>query len=278
MNHETYPEELECGTCGQKFTGEVRVFRFGTTERKVYPRECPECKQKTEERERLEAEEENRLKLVAQREKWRRSCGIPQWMVTKRFENFELALQKAAYKIATEYANGLNLGKPIGYHSLILYSQENGVGKTHLVIAIANRAIDNWGGNPDCSACPIRFESGPGLIRRIRATYNIGLDAYHEREREEDIYNQLRGVRLLILDDVGKENPSAHTREVYFYIIDERYKAGLPVVITSNLPLEGKPSLCDLMGPSTVDRLIGMTRGRIIELKGKSFRQLKKQP
>ena len=85
-------------------------------------------------------------------------------------------------------------------------------------------------------------------------------------------------MKLLILDDVGKERPSEHTREVYFYIIDERYKAGLPVVITSNLPLEGQPSLCDLMGPSTVDRLIGMTRGRVIELKGKSYRQLRKQP
>lgn len=276
MNRETHLEELECESCHQEFAGEVIVFRLGAKERKVCARECPECKQKREEREMLEAQEENRLRLIALREKWRRSCGIPQWMVTKTFDNFEVALQKAAYKVAIEYANGLTLEKPVGYRSLILYSQEYGVGKTHLVTAIANRVIDNWGGNPDCSFCPIRFESGPGLIRRIRATYNIGINAYHETE--ERIYNQLRGVRLLILDDVGKERPSEHTCEVYFYIIDERYKAGLPVVMTSNLPLEGERSLCGLMGPSTVDRLIGMTRGRIIELKGKSFRQLRKQP
>ncbi len=276
MSHETHLEELACETCHQKFSGAVQIFHIGDVEKRLHPHECPTCKAKRKERERLEAEEENRLRLTDLREKWRRSCGIPQWMATKTFDNFEVALQKAAYKIATEYANGLNLGKPVGYHSLILYSEGNGVGKTHLAIAIANLAIDNWDGNPDHYACPIRFESGPGLIRRIRATYNIGLDAYHERE--EGIYNQLRGVRLLILDDVGKERPSEHTREVYFYIIDERYKAALPVIITSNLPLEGRPSLCDLMGPSTVDRLIGMTRGRIIKLEGRSFRQLKKQP
>jgi len=276
VSPETHLEELECETCHQKFTGEVTIFRFGARERKVYPHECPECKQKREERERLEAEEENRLRLIALREKWRKSCGVPLWMLDKTFENFEADLQKAAYKQAFNYVSQLSLDDPIGYPSLILYSEGNGVGKTHLAIAVVNKAIDSWNGDPDRSACPIRFESGPGLIRRIRATYNIGIDAYHERE--VDVYNQLRGVRLLILDDVGKEKPSEHTREVYFYIIDERYKAGLPVVITSNLPIDGQLSLSDLMGVSTVDRLIGMSRGKVIELKGNSYRQLRKQP
>ena len=276
MTPETHLEEVECKTCHQKFTAQVHIYRFGARERKVYPHECPECKQKREERERLEAAEENRLRLIALREKWRKSCGVPLWMLDKTFENFEADLQKAAYKQAFNYANQLSLDDPIGYPSLILYSEGNGVGKTHLAIAVVNKAIDSWNGDPDRSVCPIRFESGPGLIRRIRATYNIGIDAYHERE--EDVYNQLRGVRLLILDDVGKEKPSEHTREVYFYIIDERYKAGLPVVITSNLPLDGQLSLSELMGVSTVDRLIGMSRGKVIELKGKSYRQLRKQP
>ena len=273
---ETHSEELECETCHQKFTGEVTIFRFGARERKVYAHECPECKAKREEQEGLEEEEDYRCRVAALKESWRRSCGIPQWMRTKTFDNFEADLQKVGYRETFNYADELNLDDTRGYRSLILYSEGNGVGKSHLAVAISNRAINNWDGDPDRSACPIRFESGPGVIRRIRATYNLSFDAHHERE--EDVYNQLRGVKLLILDDVGKERPSEHTREVYFYIVDERYKAGLPVVITSNLPLEGQPSLSDLMGPSTVDRLIGMTRGRIIELKGKSYRQLKKQP
>jgi DNA replication protein DnaC len=276
MSPETRFEELECESCHQKFTGEVSIFRFGPRERKVYSHECPECKAKREDQERLEGEEENRLRLIALREGWRKSCGIPLWMLDKTFENFEAGLQKTAYKQAFNYANQLSLDDAIGYPSLILYSEGNGVGKTHLAIAIVNKAIDSWNGDPDRSVCPIRFESGPGLIRRIRATYSIGIDAYHERE--DDVYNQLRGVSLLILDDVGKEKPSEHTREVYFYIIDERYKAGLPVVITSNLPLDGQLSLSDLMGVSTVDRLIGMSRGKVIELRGKSYRQLRKQP
>jgi len=76
-----------------------------------------------------------------------------------------------------------------------------------------------------------------------------------------------------MLDDVGKEKPSDFTRELYWYIIDERVKSGLPVVLTSRLPLEGKHSLEELMGVDTVDRLYGMTRGELLEMTGQSYRR-----
>ena len=88
----------------------------------------------------------------------------------------------------------------------------------------------------------------------------------------------LSNLRLLVLDEVGKEKPSAHTREVYFYIIDERLKWGLPVLVTSNLPLEGEGSLEELMGAAAVSRLIGMCQGNCFELRGEDFRRRKKRP
>ena len=87
-----------------------------------------------------------------------------------------------------------------------------------------------------------------------------------------DIYNELRGLRLLLLDDVGKEKPSDFTRELYWYLINERVSCGLPVVMTCRLPLEGKDSLTELMGVDTVDRLYGMTGGYIEILEGTSYR------
>lgn len=84
------------------------------------------------------------------------------------------------------------------------------------MVAIANFVIDNWSGEPGQIFRPIYFVKGPGLTRRIRATYNLRRDDV-EHEREEDIYNDLRGVRLLLLDDVGKEKPSDFTRELYWY-------------------------------------------------------------
>ncbi|MBA7653794.1 hypothetical protein ES703_61655 [subsurface metagenome] len=117
------------------------------------------------------------------------------------------------------------------------------------------------------------------MVQRIRATFNLPEEA-HFHEREEDVYRELRGVKLLILDDVGKEQPRSYrfTQELYWYIIDERVKAGLPVVINSRLPLLGQESLEDLMGKDTVDRLYGMCRGKVVALKGESYRKLKKIP
>ena len=143
------------------------------------------------------------------------------------------------------------------------------------MVAIANYVIDNWNGEPVHIACPIRFESGPGLVRRVRATYNLR-DGDRGHEREEDIYNQLKGVRLLMLDDVGKEKPSDFTRELYWYVIDERVKSGLPVVMSCRLPLEGSNSLEHLMGEDTVDRLYGMTGGHYETLSGESYRRRKR--
>ena len=268
---------MECETCQRRFTAEVFTYAMFGKSRESWPRECPECTAARELREQREDEEELHLKTAKLRGKWRLGCGISSWMAEKTFGNFERHCQKEAYRLCQKYADDFPQSGPLrDYPSLMLYSQGYGCGKTHLACAIANHIISAWDGDPDHAVCPVRFESGPGLVRRIRATYNVRPGEWHETE--EEIYHELQGVRLLLLDDVGKEKLSVHTREVYFYIIDERYKSGLPVVVTSNLPIEGNPSLVELMGGSTVDRLMGMTRGRIIELKGDSYRQLKRQP
>ena len=91
-----------------------------------------------------------------------------------------------------------------------------------------------------------------------------------------EIYEKLKGVRLLILDDVGKEKPSDFTRELYWYLINERVASALPVLMTCRLPLEGNNSLQELMGIDTVDRLYGMTHGHIEILEGDKLPQIQK--
>lgn len=270
----TRVEECQCRECGAAFQGEVTTYSMAGRERDLCPWECSSCKEKRE----AEEEKERQEYLVKAREeergKWRLRSGIPDNLLTRTFDNFEPGWQDKALKACRKYAEGFNLEQPGGYRSLILYSPRPGVGKTHLMVGIANCIIDNWNGEPGRIACPIRFESCPGLVRRIRATFNLR-EADWAHEREEDIYNQLRGVRLLMLDDVGKEKPSEFTREIYWYIIDERVKSGLPVLFSCRLPLEGESSLEQLMGEDTVDRLYGMTGGRYETLEGQSYRRVK---
>ena len=271
-------EELECQTCHRNFIAEVATYTTMLGKQKeLRPKGCPECTAAREEQELRESRERLRLETLKVQERWRLECGIPALMLQKTLDNFEVRSQREAFRVCQKYAQGFPMTGPLfDYPSLLLYSEVFGCGKTHLACAMANHLISAWEGDPEHATCPVRFESGPGLMRRIRATYNVRPGEWHETE--EEIYHELRGVRLLFLDDVGKEKPSDNTREVYWYIIDQRCTTGLPVVITSNLPVEGKPSLVDLMGGSTVDRLVGMTKGKIIKLSGESYRQLKKQP
>ncbi len=89
---------------------------------------------------------------------------------------------------------------------------------------------------------------------------------------------QLCTVKLLMLDDLGKEKPSDFTRELYWYLIDRRISLGLPVVVSSRLPLETGGPLEELVKYDTVNRLIGMCRGKIVTLTGTSFRTRKLVP
>jgi len=258
----------------------VTRYFIGERERVIRPWECPTCRGKREMEAAAEREEWLKTARAEQRERWRRQCGIPAHLLERStFENFQTGYQDKALRNCRSYAEGFNLEDPAGYRSLVLYSPTPGVGKTHLMVAVANYIIDHWKGEPEvdrwgspATRCPIRFEKGPGLVLRIRATYSIREKDNHH-EREEDIFNQLRGVKLLLLDDVGKEKPSDFTRQLYWSVIDERVTSGLPLVMTCRLPLD---SLVELMGDDTVDRLYGMTGGRIETLTGESYRRKKK--
>lgn len=270
-------EDCQCEECGSLFQGEVTIYKRFTPPREIRPRECPKCRAERQEREEKEREQLLEEQRKGVREYWRRACGMPAELLAKTFENFEQRYQKAARKVALDWVKDFNLDSPRGYPSLIFYSAIPGVGKGHLMAAIVNYTLDNWQGNPERGRLPIRFESGPSLVRRIRATYNIRReDDVHERE--DEVYQSLAGVPLLLLDDVGKESPSNFTRETYWYIIDERVKSGLPVIISSRLEFEGERSLETLMGEDTVSRLYGMTRGDFIEMEGKDYRRIKGIP
>lgn len=268
-------EERECSNCGKKFEGEVTVYTNFTPPREVRSNECPECKATREAEEKTAKEEELRESIRQTRDLWRRRCGIPAALQLRTFDNFERDRQKRIYDVCKKYAAGFNVESAFGYPSLILYSDVPGVGKTHLLVAIANHIIDTWAVSSWRGPCPISFASGPGLVRRIRSTYNL-TDFQPHHEREEDVYREVTGCKLLLLDDVGKETPSKFTRELYWYIIDERVKSGLPVLISSRLALEGENSLEELMGMDTVDRLYGMCRGRFETLHGPSYRREEK--
>ncbi|NIO72545.1 MAG: ATP-binding protein, partial [Anaerolineae bacterium] len=100
-----------------------------------------------------------------------------------------------------------------------------GCGKTHLAAAIANDRLQR--------GHPVLFVVVPDLLDHLRATYRPTSEvAYDER------FEQVRTAPLLILDDLGTQSTTPWAQEKLYQIINHRYNARLPTVITTNRELE----------------------------------------
>ena len=160
--------------------------------------------------------------------------------------------------------------------SLLLTSLENGVGKTMLSCLLLQEIImrmgmDKYGGE----VCPFQFWTVPKLKTRLR-----NADRFGSVESVQDVYRDMETMRLLVLDDVGKENTgggeASFNYDMYFTIINARYNLGLPMVVTSNLNYTpwspGAPSLLEIMGRAAVSRLVEMTQRQVLIIEGEDRR------
>jgi DNA replication protein DnaC len=98
-----------------------------------------------------------------------------------------------------------------------------GCGKTHLAAAIAN---EQWRRGRS-----VLFMTAGRLMAFIRETFSNEKETYEQRIR--DVFS----VELLIIDDLGTENPTPWVMSELFEIINQRYVHRLPLVITTNLSL-----------------------------------------
>jgi len=101
----------------------------------------------------------------------------------------------------------------------------SGCGKTHLAAAIANQCIVN--------GHTVLFIVVPDLLDHLRATFSPSSDITYD-----ELFEQVRNVPLLILDDLGTQSSTPWAREKLYQIINHRYNAQLPTVITTNNPIE----------------------------------------
>ncbi len=107
----------------------------------------------------------------------------------------------------------------------ILLTGTYGCGKTHLAAAIANHCL--------AQGQPVLFLNTPDLLDYLRATFAPSSETtYNER------FDEIRTAPLLILDDLGTESPTAWAVEKLYQILNYRYNAHLPTVITTNKELK----------------------------------------
>jgi DNA replication protein DnaC len=124
----------------------------------------------------------------------------------------ERANLERAFRLAQDFAE-----KPRGW---LVLSGTYGCGKTHLAAAVGNFQASQ--GQP-----PL-FVVVPDLLDHLRSTFSPNSNTSYD-----EIFEEVRTARLLILDDLGTQSATPWAREKLYQIFNHRYTAELPTVITT---------------------------------------------
>lgn len=104
----------------------------------------------------------------------------------------------------------------------LLFFGATGLGKTHLSLAIANRAIEKGYG--------VIYGTAQNLLNQLEAE-KFGRNT----NGQENTQDMLLNCDLLILDDLGTEFSTAFTVSAIYNIVNTRILANLPTIISTNL-------------------------------------------
>lgn len=245
--NEEPPEPKHCEFCGKT------LYHFGIISpmqhKQIFiwlkvPEQC-DCEKARAywakvEAERIAAEEEKKRKEEAawMQQKINRlikNSGIRGRFLNRTFERFEIdQYNQKAYEVAKSYADNFPAMLPkklkdgTGYieppeleRNGLFITGSYGTGKTHIATAISNQLIN--GGIP--VICMTMID----LLARIKQTFDRS-----DNTTEAEIMKIYEEVPLLVIDDIGSEQPSEWGSTKIFAIVNARYEAYMPTIVTTN--------------------------------------------
>ncbi len=213
---------------------------------------CPTCEQERiaaqEQAERERREADYRAQLIQR-------IGIPRRFADATLASYRPTSERAEKVLAAcrryvetwpeRYAKG----------SSLILSGDVGTGKTHLACAVAKAIAAKH-------KARAAYMTVMQAVRRVRSTYSP--DA---RETEQEVFDRISGLDLLVLDEVGVQSGSNHEHTTLFEIINRRYENVLPTIVISNLGLK---ELSEAIGERLVDRL--REQGAVLTFTWDSYR------
>jgi DNA replication protein DnaC len=168
-------------------------------------------------------------------------------------------MSTAAEKFVEEYP----MSPPFG----LLFMGPQGIGKTHLAVGIIKRLMRE-------KNVPCLFRTFPELLKEIQNSYNP-----ISQTSELSLLSPVLEIEVLVLDELGAQNPSSWVRDTVGYVLNYRYNENKVTILTTNFldrdegtTKPGTPdTLTERIGERMRSRLYEMCK--TVEMGGKDFRK-----
>ena len=220
---------LYCGKCNTP--KQTRIMIFDKERTPFCLCKCAVEKRDREEAERKRIEFERRVRDL-------RRMGFPESdMQEWNFANDDRSNEKIS-TVARNYVDNFEKMREDGKG--LLFFGKTGTGKSFAAACIANALIDK--------GYPVLMTN----FARIRGTLQGLFDG---RQEYLDSFNRFP---LLILDDLAAESKSEYMQEIVYEVINNRYLAGLPLIVTTNLTADELKHPADVTNQRTFSRLFEM--------------------
>lgn len=237
---------LYCGQCNTR--KEREIIWFDGKPKKV-PVMC-KCRAEGERLKKEQMQKEEEMRSI-QRAKI--SSMMDDTFRTACFANYQIRNGNERHlKVAKKYC--IEFSKMYERNQGLLFWGTVGTGKSYTAACIANYLLE--------ANTSVVMTSFVRILQEMQ-----GFD----REREEVFTNKLNSVKLLIIDDLGAERSTDYALEKVYGIIDNRYRAKKPLILTTNLTLQQMQEATDIRYARIYDRIFEMCYP--MEFSGVSWRK-----
>lgn len=208
-----------------------------------------ECRKKTIEREERLEQERKEMEAVAA---LKRQSLMDDRLADATFENFQQTKQNARQlRLCRRYAECFN--EMMEKNQGLLFYGGVGTGKTYAAACIANYLLSRR-----------RSVVMTSFVKLLESMMNF-------KEDDSVLISRLNRAKLLIIDDLGAERSTDFALEKVYDIVDSRYRAKLPVILTTNLSLDELMQATDIRYTRIYDRIFEMCYP--LEFVGRSWRK-----
>lgn len=245
---------LHCGFCHTPKQKRLQIPAIGVDRTVSCLCRCAQARYEAEEAERKRREEADRIGRL-------RSVGITsQTLRGATFasddgKNPEVMAKVRRYAAKWPRMEEQNIG--------LLLSGDVGTGKSFAAACVANALID--------AGVPVYMDNLAAILNSVAGRMG---------EEKNAFIRDLMEYPLLILDDFGMERQTEYALEMVFHLVDSRYRAGKPLIVTTNLSLTQLKEPATLAQKRIYDRILELcvplhfgTRGRRAEKAGQKMKQ-----